>query len=138
MYSLNSFLVSVYSDAMHFGVFNAYSRFCINTWFNLNKNKRSTKTWKSQLTVLNDLPDVRRQKKSFKTFSAVWEVLHYLIDFYIKMNPFFSDAYCIYRMIVPRYFVFVPRVCAYSLIYLSCVSSQKSRLKMNKKVNVKN
>ena len=29
------------------------------------------KTWKSQLTVLNDLPDIRRQKKSFKTLPNV-------------------------------------------------------------------
>ena len=57
---------------------------------------------------------------------------------YIKIVLLFCGTYCINRMIVPRYFVFVLRVCAYSLIYLSCVSSQKSRLKMNKKVNVKN
>ena len=44
---------------------------------------------------------------------------------YIKILPVFSGTYCIYCMTVPRYFVFVLRVCAYPLIYLSCVSSQK-------------
>ena len=44
---------------------------------------------------------------------------------HIKMVPLFCGTYSIYRMTVPRYFVFVLRVCAYPLIYLSCVSSQK-------------